>query len=217
MTASDLNAALTRAVLDGDKSEAETLARQSLGLGLDPHETIERGAVPGIQKAGSLWEEGDYFLPELISSAEAMKAALAVLRPALDAGRGDDLSLGRIVIGTVEGDIHDIGKNLVAAMLSANGFDVIDLGADVKLETFLRKAEEVKADLVCLSALLTTTMLGQRRFLEALKAQGIRDKFKVLIGGAPASQRWADEIGADGYGENAPAAVRAAKAILGKG
>jgi len=207
---------MTRAIIDGDRIAAVALSRAALDEGVDPSESIEKGFIPGIQEVGRLWESGDYFLPELIASAEAMKAAMAILRPALVAGRRDAFSAGKVVIGTVEGDIHDIGKNLVAALLSANGFEVLDLGADVKFPTFIDRAVEAGADLICLSALLTTTMLGQKRFLELLRDRGLRDRFKVLVGGAPTSLKWAQEIGADGYGENAPAAVREAQKLLGR-
>ena len=209
-------AEMTQAVVSGDRLAAVALARMALAEGENPSESLEKGFIPGIQEAGRLWESGDYFLPELIASAEAMKAAMAILRPALEAGRRDAFSAGTVVIGTVEGDIHDIGKNLVAALLSANGFEVIDLGADVKFTTVIDRAVEARADLICLSALLTTTMLGQRRFLELLRERGLRDRFKVLVGGAPTSRKWAEEIGADGYGENAPAAVHEAQKLLGK-
>jgi trimethylamine corrinoid protein len=207
---------MTRAIIDGDRIAAVALSRAALDEGVDPSESIEKGFIPGIQEVGRLWESGDYFLPELIASAEAMKAAMAILRPVLVAGRSDAFSAGKVVIGTVEGDIHDIGKNLVAALLSANGFEVLDLGADVKFSTFIDRAVEAGADLICLSALLTTTMIGQRRFLELLRERGLRDQFKVLVGGAPTSLKWAQEIGADGYGENAPAAVREAQKLLGR-
>jgi len=208
--------AMAQAVIDGDKTAAETLARDALTQNIPPAEAVENGFIPGIRKVGDLWESGDYFLPELIASAEAMKAAMSVLRPVIEAGRAASFSAGKIVIGTVEGDIHDIGKNLVSAMLSANGFEVIDLGADVKLAAFIDRAAEAGADIICLSALLTTTMLGQRRLIELLQERGLRDRFKVLVGGAPASRKWAGDIGADGYGENALAAVREARTLLGK-
>jgi len=205
---------MKQAIVEGNRAEAEALAREAVQLGLGLRETIEKGYVPGIQRVGELWETGEYFLPELISSAECMKAAMAVLQPELRKSGGGASGKGRIVIGTIEGDIHDIGKNLVASMLQANGFEVHDLGADVKLERFLSKAEEVGADAVCLSALLTTTMLGQRRFMEMVKAHHLAGRFKVLVGGAPVTRKWADEIGADGYAENAVAAVRLAENIL---
>jgi len=204
---------MAEAVVAGNKEVAETLAKRALSEKFDPHEVIEKGYIPGIQKAGILWEKGEYFLPELISSAECMKAVMAVLKPALKASQAESFSRGKVVIGTIEGDIHDIGKNLVASMLSANGFDVMDLGADVKLERFIDKAREMDADLICLSALLTTTMLNQRRLIEMLKERGLRQQFKVLVGGAPVTKRWASDIGADGYGENALEAVRLAKEI----
>jgi len=216
MTKDDLFNDMARAIVEGDRHAAEALAKEALSRNLDLHEVVEKGYIPGIQKVGDLWERGDYFLPELITSAECMKAAMAVLRPALERARIADLSLGKVVIGTIEGDIHDIGKNLVASMLSANGFEVSDLGADVKLERFIQSALDMKADFICLSALLTTTMLGQRRFMELLKERGLRSQFKVLVGGAPVNQKWADSIGADGYAENAPAAVKLAKSLRGK-
>ena len=172
--------------------------------------------MPGIQAVGELWEKGDYFLPELITSAECMKAAMDILQPEMAKANIKSRSLGKVVIGTVEGDIHDIGKNLVASMLQANGFEVFDLGADVKLERFIEKAEAEKADLICLSALLTTTMLNQKRFIEMLRQKGFYGKYKVLVGGAPATRKWAEDIGAQGYAENAALAVKAAKAATVK-
>ncbi|MBN1938861.1 MAG: corrinoid protein [Candidatus Aminicenantes bacterium] len=212
----DLFSAMARAVVDGDAAAAAELAQNALAGHIPPAEALDKGFVPGIRTVGGLWEDGEYFLPELIASAEAMKAAAAVLRPALEAAGSTSDAPGTVVIGTIEGDIHDIGKNLVSAMLTANGFKVIDLGADVKLTVFLETAESAGADLICLSALLTTTMLGQRRFIELLVERGLRSRFKVLVGGAPTSRKWAEEIGADGYGESAPAAVREALALLGK-
>jgi len=205
-----LLAAMTAAVIEGDRAAAEALAAKALADALDLHEVIEKGFIPGIQKVGELWENGEYFLPELISSAECMKAAMAVLQPAFAAAPAEAFRRGKVVIGTIEGDIHDVGKNLVASMLSANGFDVLDLGADVKLARFIEAAEGTGADLICLSALLTTTMLNQRRLIEMLKDRGLRGRFKVLVGGAPVSRKWAADIGADGYGENALAAVKLA-------
>jgi len=212
----DLFSAMAKAVVDGDPETAAGLARTALETRIPPAEALEKGFIPGIQTVGELWESGDYFLPELIASAGAMKAATAILRPVLEASGSSVAGTGTVVIGTVEGDIHDIGKNLVSAMLTANGFKVVDLGADVKLPDFIEAAEKSSADLICLSALLTTTMLGQRRLIELLTDRGLRGRFKVLVGGAPTSRKWAQEIGADGYGESAPAAVREALALLGK-
>ena len=216
MTKNELFPKMSEAIVAGDRAAATALAEDAVREDLDLLEVIEQGYVPGIQKVGELWEEGEYFLPELISSAEAMKAAMAVLDPELKRRSLSSHMGGRVVIGTVEGDIHDIGKNLVASMLQAGGFEVYDLGADVKLERFIETAEEVGAGMICLSALLTTTMTNQRRLLGLLKDRGLRDKYKVLVGGAPASRKWAEEIGADGYAENAVAAVKLAKSLAGK-
>jgi trimethylamine corrinoid protein len=216
MTKNELFPKMSEAIVAGDRAAATALAEDAVRGDLDLLEVIEQGYVPGIQKVGDLWEEGEYFLPELISSAEAMKAAMAVLDPELKRRSLSSHMGGRVVIGTVEGDIHDIGKNLVASMLQAGGFEVYDLGADVKLERFIEKAEEVGAGMICLSALLTTTMTNQRRLLGLLKDRGLRDKYKVLVGGAPASRKWAEEIGADGYAENAVAAVKLAKTLSGR-
>jgi corrinoid protein of di/trimethylamine methyltransferase len=204
-------AALGRAVLEGDDQTVVALARRALDLGLAPLETIERGLVPGIRRAGELWDEGEYFLPELVSSAQAMKAAMDVVRPALAQGGGGG-EIGRVVIGTVHGDIHDIGKTLVGTLLAANGFSVSDEGTDVPLQRFVARARELDADLVCASALLTTTMAEQRELVSALRREGLRAR--VMVGGAPASQEWANEIGAHGYADNAVAAVAVAHRLV---
>jgi corrinoid protein of di/trimethylamine methyltransferase len=205
-----------KAIVEGNKDEAEQLAQHAIAEKMDLNEVIEKGYVPGIQEVGHLWEDGEYFLPELITSAECMKAAMKIMKPELEKAHITVRSAGKVVIGTVEGDIHDIGKNLVATILSANGFNVIDLGADVKLDEFIEKADEVNADLICLSALLTTTMTGQKKLIERLKEKGLYGRFKVMVGGAPVNQKWADDIGADGYSENALTAVGAAKKLTEK-
>jgi trimethylamine corrinoid protein len=205
-----------KAIIEGNKDDAEQLAQRAISENMDLNEIIEKGYIQGIQKVGQLWEEGEYFLPELITSAECMKAAMGIMKPELEKAQIDMRSAGKIVIGTVEGDIHDIGKNLVSSILSANGFDVVDLGADVKLDQFIEKADEVNADLICLSALLTTTMTGQKKLIERLKEKGLYGRFKVMVGGAPVNQKWADDIGADGYSENALTAVGAAKKLAEK-
>lgn len=214
MNNKELLSRMVKSILEGNKKEAEQLAKEALKKKLDLNEIIEKGYVPGIQKVGDLWEKGEYFLPELISSAECMKAAIKILQPELAKANINIKSIGKVIIGTVEGDIHDIGKNLVASMLSANGFDVVDLGADVTLEKFIEKAEATKADFICLSALLTTTMLGQKKVIEMLKKKNIFGRYKVLVGGAPVNKKWAEEIGADGYAENAISAVKVAKELI---
>jgi len=216
MSKEELLSRMKKAIIEGDKYMAENLARDAVCKHMDLNEVIEKGYIPGIQESGRLWEEGEYFLPELITSAESMKAAMGFLQPELKKAHLKTKSEGKIVIGTIEGDIHDIGKNLVASMLSAYGFEVIDMGRDVKLEKFIMKADEVDADLICLSALLTTTMLGQKKFIEMLKKKNLSERFRVMVGGAPVNQKWANDIGADGYAENAMTAVQAAKNLINK-
>ena len=205
--------ALSSAVLNGDEAGAAAHADAALAAGIAALEAIEQGLVPGIRRAGALWEEGEYFLPELVTAAQAMKAAMAVLQPAL-ARAGAVHEVGRVVIGTVQGDIHDIGKTLVATMLSANGFAVADEGSGVSVARFVERARELDADLVCASALLTTTMGQQRLLVEAVRAAGLRAK--VMIGGAPVSHAWAEKIGADGHADNAIGAVLVARRLVGR-
>jgi corrinoid protein of di/trimethylamine methyltransferase len=204
---------MKQSIIGGDKTKAESLARDAIRLNMDLNQVIESGFVPGIQAVGDLWEKGEYFLPELITSAECMKAAIQILKPEMEKANIQVSSLGKVVIGTIQGDIHDIGKNLVASMLGANGFEVIDLGADVKLDRFISTAQENNADFICVSALLTTTMLQQKTLILKLKELGLSDRFKVLVGGAPVNSRWAKEIGAHGYAENAMTAVQTVKQL----
>ena len=202
---------MRQSVLDGDDEAAASLARQGLEAGLAPLTAVEQGYAAGIAEAGDLWEEGEFFLPELVTAAQAMKAAMAVITPALS-GRAEGASAGKVIIGTVQGDIHDIGKTLVATLLSAGGFDVTDEGADVPVSRFVERAAELDADLICASALLTTTMTVQRDLVTALRAAGC--KARVMVGGAPVTRKWADDIGAEGYADSAVAAVAAAKALV---
>ena len=211
----DLYDQMKQSVIDGEVEDAERLAQEGLDAGLAPGDILDSGFVKGIEEVGELFGRGEFFLPELVQGAEAMKAAVAVLQPALDAAGGERKSLGVAVAGTVAGDIHEIGKTIVCSMLSAAGFTVTDVGCDVPVETFIAKCREVDADLLLLSALLTTTMPNQQKTIEALKEAGLRDRVKVMIGGAPTTRAWADEIGADGYAEDAIEAVSAAKALLG--
>ena len=203
-----------QAILDGDAGKAETLAGRALGEKHPVPDVIEKGFAAGIREVGRLWEEGTMFLPELVMGAEAMKKAMAVLQPALEGG-GAGSSLGHVVIGTIEGDIHDIGKTLVATMLSANGFEITDLGADVPAGRFVDEAAEKGAGCIAISALLTTTMHGQRKVIEELESRELRGKVRVLVGGAPCNDAWAKEIGADGYAGDAVAAVQLAKSLIG--
>ena len=214
---SDLYDQMKQSVIDGEVEDAERLAREGLDAGLAPGDILDLGFVKGIEEVGDLFGRGEFFLPELVQGAEAMKAAVVVLQPALDAAGGERKSLGVAVAGTVAGDIHEIGKTIVCSMLSAAGFTVTDVGCDVPVETFIAKVKEVDADLLLLSALLTTTMPNQQKTIEALKEAGLRDRVKVMIGGAPTTRAWADEIGADGYAEDAIEAVATAKQVLGVG
>jgi corrinoid protein of di/trimethylamine methyltransferase len=197
---------LAQAVIDGESEDAEALAKQALAEGVDALACINQGLMPGIQKVGELFSQGDYFLPELIIGADTMKAALDILEPALVGGQQRDV-VGRVVLGTVAGDLHEIGKTLVGTMLTANGFQVTDIGINKKPEEFVAAVKEANADIVGASALLTTTMLQQKKLIEALEEAGLRDQVKVMVGGAPVTEAYAKEIGADGYAEDAISAV----------
>jgi corrinoid protein of di/trimethylamine methyltransferase len=206
---------MAQAVIDGEAEDAEALAQQVLDGGIDPLDAINKGFTAGMDVVGELYSTGEYFLPDLIMGGEAMKAALAVLEPALQAAGQAREVLGKVVLGTVKGDIHEIGKSLVGSMLSANGFEVYDLGIDVESEVFVAKAREYDADIVALSALLTTTMLHQRDVIEHLSEAGLRDHVKVMVGGSPVTPDWANRIGADGFAEDAANAVVVAKRLMG--
>jgi trimethylamine corrinoid protein len=217
MSTNELYQAMSQSVIDGEPEQAEELAHQALSLDLDPLEVIDHGYTRGMNVLGDLFAQGEVFLPHLVMGGEAMKLAIAVLEPELARRQQQRQVLGKVVIGTVAGDIHEIGKSLVATMLSANGFQVFDLGVDVPIATFVEKAREVEADIVGLSALLTTTMLNQGKVIESFQEAGLRGKVKIVVGGAPVSQAWAEQIGADGYSENAVGAVALAKELMGKG
>ena len=197
---------LAQAVIEGEPEEAEALAKEALEQGLDPLTCINQGLMPGIQKVGELFADGTYFLPDLIIGADAMKVALDVLEPMLVGDQQRDI-VGRVVLGTVEGDLHEIGKTLVATMLTANGFQVTDIGVDKKPEEFIAAIKETDADIVGASALLTTTMLQQKKLIDSLEEAGLRESVKVMIGGAPVTEGFAKEIGADGYAEDAISSV----------
>lgn len=204
----DVNA-LYEAVLSGKAPEARSLTEQALAEGADPLELVNRAMMPAMDEVGRRFECSEFFVPELLLAARAMKGALELLRPRL-AQRGA-VPTGRVIVGTVRGDLHDIGKNLVAALLEGGGFDVTDLGVNVAPEKFVAAAREKDAQVIALSALLTTTMPAMKVTIEALRDAGLRERVKVFVGGAPVTQKFADEIGADGYGENAPAAVALAR------
>jgi len=208
-------AAAKESIINLDKNKAEEVAKQGLAAGIEPYVIITEGFIPGITKMGDDFESGQVFLPELIMAADAMKAGVAICEAALP--KSEIKAKKKVVIGTVEGDVHDIGKSIVVSFLTANGFEVYNLGRDVPIEEFIKKAKEVGADVVGSSALLTTTMEGQKKIEEGLKAAGIRNKVKTIVGGAPCSQGWANRIGADAYAENAAEGVRKIKQMLGLG
>jgi len=205
-------AKLNEAILSGDAKGAAAITREALAQNVDPQELVTKYMIPAMDELGRRFEAGDCFVPELLIGARAMKAALELIRPLL-AARGAEPA-GRVVIGTVKGDLHDIGKNLVASMLEGAGFEVIDLGVDVPPDKFIATLQAKKANLVALSALLTTTMAYMKTTIEELKKAGVRERVKVIIGGAPVTQRFADEIGADGYSDNANGAVGLARRLM---
>jgi 5-methyltetrahydrofolate--homocysteine methyltransferase len=204
---------LATSLIEGQPDEAVNLTREALQEGIQPLEIVNSGLLPGMKIVGEKFQSGEYFLPHVMIAADAMQKAMLLIDPLLQ-NSGQNSSVGTVVIGTVKGDIHEIGKNLVATMLSANGFKVIDLGVDVPVEQYIDAAKENHADLIGLSALLTTTMTSQREVISALKKSNLQDRIKVMIGGAPASQQWADSIGADGYAEDAVSAVELAKKLM---
>lgn len=203
---------LAQAVVAGEPEDAEEIAQEALDQGLDPLVCINEGLSPGIDRVGDLFATGEYFLPDLIMGGDAMKAALTILEPALTGGEGREI-VARVVLGTVEGDLHEIGKTLVGTMLTANGFQVTDIGVDKTVAEFIDAVKASGATIVGASALLTTTMLQQQKLVDGLEEAGLGDQVKVMIGGAPVTETWAEQIGADGYAEDAISAVTEAKRL----
>lgn len=204
---------LRLSVIEGDPDASEAAAREAIEAGLDPLEAIEEGLSQGIREVGDKFERLELFLPDMIMAAEAMSRGVAVLEECLP-NKAAQMSVGVVVIGTVAGDIHDIGKNIVAALLKANRFKVYDLGTDVPSNRFIEKAQEVKADVIGLSALLSFTMANQQEVISMLKDFNLRDKYKVIVGGAPVTAEWAREIGADAYARNAAQGVKKIKELV---
>jgi corrinoid protein of di/trimethylamine methyltransferase len=205
---------MKQSIIDGDVDTAEELARRALAEGIDPLEVVNQGYLPGMQQVGVDFGARILFLPDVVIAAEAMKKATAILEPEMTRRGSVRHVAGRVVLGTVKGDIHEIGKSLVGTLLSANGFEVHDLGVDVPFSKFAEKAREVRADIVGVSALLTTTMTGQQNVIEALDDLGLRPGVKVMVGGAPVTREWAQKIGADGYSGDALGAVELAKTLM---
>ncbi|MBN2026802.1 MAG: corrinoid protein [Actinobacteria bacterium] len=208
-------AALKKAISEGDEIKADEITAAALEGGAAPKEILEKGAVAGIYEAGRLWQEGTYFLPDIILATEAYKEVMIRIEPLL--GSGDVSYRGRVVIGSVEGDAHDIGKNIVIALLRTASYEVIDLGADVPLSTFVDKARELEADVLGLGAYMTTTMRGMQEVIRLLREAGLRERVKVIVGGAAVTHGYAEQIGADGYGGNAAETVELVDRLLGVG
>lgn len=204
---------ISEAVVDMEEDVVEECCEKSLEMGIDPKETINKGLIDGMNQVSELYENGEYFLPEVLTASYAMNVGIDVLKEKIVQEDSEDVI--KVVIGVVEGDTHDIGKNLVKIMTEAGGIKVIDLGRDVPLGEFVRVAEEEEADFICMSTLMTTTMPGMKTVIDMLKEKNIRNKYKVMIGGGPVSQRFADEIGADAYTADANAAVRKMKELMG--
>ena len=206
---------MAQSIIDGDADISAALAKDSIAAGVPPLQAITDGFVVGVNVIGDAFGRGEAFLPELVMAGEAMKAAVAVLNPELKKQGTERRMLGKVVLATVEGDIHEIGKTLVGTMLGSSGFEVYDLGVDASPEKIIGKAIEVNADIIGMSALLTTTMVKQREVIEELEKEGLRSRFKVMVGGAPITRDWFKAIKADGYSEDAIGAVQVAKELVG--
>jgi corrinoid protein of di/trimethylamine methyltransferase len=210
----DRFSSMRQSIIDGAPDRACGLAQQALSAGIAPIEAINQGFLVGMHDVGEQFARGQMFLPDMMASAEAMRAAMAVLDPELRKLGEERPRAGVVVLGTTQGDIHEIGKILVGTLLTAHGFEVHDLGVDVAGEAFAAKARDLNADIVGVSALLTTTMRNQKGVIEALERFGLRSRLKVMVGGAPVTRRWAEEIGADGYAKDATSAVTLAQALM---
>lgn len=206
---------ISDAIVNLEKEKAVKLAYRAINENMNLLDVIEKGYGDGIRRIGDLWEEGEFFLPELMLGGTIMQESMDVLLPKLKSG-GGNIALGTIVIATIEGDIHSIGKTIVGTMLSANGFEVYDLGADIPAEQIIDTAIEKNADVIGVSALLTTTMFGQKKIVDILEKRGLRDKFKVIIGGAPVNKSWTEECKADGFANSAVEAVKLVKELMHK-
>lgn len=213
MDESDILSEIKKAVFEGEDDLAHSLAQKAFKEEIEPLRIVNEGVVPGIQEAGELWKKNEYFLPDIIMSAEAFRMAMEVVEPQLSAGEVG--KAGKVIIGTVAGDMHNLGKIMVKATLRSGGFEVIDLGEDVPTETFISKVKELKPDILGLGCYMTTTMLEMKEILKKLQTEGLRTNVKVMVGGVPTTQEFADEVGADAWGKDAFDAVEKAKKVMG--
>ena len=202
-----------RGIVHRDRETIIALSKEIIEKQIDPVQAIEQGFKKGMEKIGDMFADLEIFIPDMITAADIMNEGLAILRPVLVERTGEMLT-GKILLGTIQGDVHEIGKNIVKVLLEGSGFEVIDLGRDVDVLTFIDRYQELKPDIIGISALMTTTMVNIPRVIENLKSLGIRDEVKVMVGGAPVLPEWAEEIGADGYGDSAREAVRVAKKLI---
>ena len=207
---------LAAVVMDGTEDEAKVLAQAVVANKIDPLEAIEQGLSKGMEIIGGRFECGEAYLPELLMAAASFNAAMAVLKPEIEAQKKQLVKLGKVLIGTVKGDVHSIGKDIVASVLDTSGFDVVDMGVDNPSLNIIQEAQKIQADVIALSSLMTTTMPAQKEVIDTLKEMGIRQKYFVIIGGGPVNQEWADRIGADGYGKSAIDAVALVKDLMAK-
>ena len=202
---------LARAIVEGDPDLGRTSAKEALASGVGPLEAVEQGLTKGMASIGEMFEQGEAYLPELLMAAQTFNAAMEILKPEIEARKEQVAKTATVLIGTVQGDVHNIGKNIVATLLETSGFSVVDIGVDRTPLDFIQEAAQAHADVIALSCLMTTTMPSQKAVIDVLKEMKLRDKYFIIVGGAPTSTKWADEIGADGYGQSAVEAVALVK------
>ena len=205
---------LETAIVDGDEDKAKENASEALKAKIDPLEVVEKGLSKGLAAVGARFEKGEAYLPELMMAGDTFNAAMEILRPEMEAQKKEITKAGTVLLGTVKGDVHDIGKNILATVLETHGFTVVDLGVDVPILNFVEQAEKVGADVIALSSLMTSTMPEQRNVIETLKQRNVREKYAVIVGGGPVTADWANEIGADGYGQTAMDAVALVRKVI---
>ena len=205
---------LAAVVIDGTEEEAKALALAVVAGKIDPLEAIEQGLSKGMETVGRQFDSGEAYLPELLTAAASFNAAMAVLKPEIEAQKRQMAKMGKVLIGTVKGDVHSIGKDIVASVLDTSGFEVVDMGVDNSSLNIIQEAEKIQADVIALSSLMTTTMPGQKEVIDTLKEMGLREKYLVIVGGGPVNQEWADRIGADGFGRSAIDSVALVKGLM---